>query len=493
MSQSGRSFIGTDNPIDTLTGNTGGPVGPTAGNINIVGTGVISVAGNPATSTLTISSSAISGITITGDTGGALGPSNAFTFTGGTTGLVFNGAGTTETLGGTLVVSNGGTGKASFTAYSVICGGTTSTGALQNVSGVGTSGQILTSNGAGALPTWQAAPASGIQTINGDTGSVTGSTVTFNANSQAGSSVKFTGSVATMSFNVTDTLDNTLIGKTAGNGTLSGQFNTMIGENVGHSLTTGNENSGIGYGAMAGITTSATNIAVGYTALNALTTGNGGNVALGSGALNLLTTGARNVCVGVAAGNSYTTSESDNILLNNVGTIGESNTLRIGGGTGTGSRQLAKAFISGIDGVNVGSVARVVTEASDQLGTAIITAGTGISVTAGANTITIAASGTSTLTYTSVNHAASPYTVLSTDEYIGADVTAGVISILLPNAPSTGRTYTVKDKAGLAATSNITVTTVGGVVTIDGSTSFVMNTAYESANFMFNGTSYEVW
>lgn len=41
----------------TLTGNSGGPVGPTAGNINILGSGVLSVAGNPGTSTLTITQS----------------------------------------------------------------------------------------------------------------------------------------------------------------------------------------------------------------------------------------------------------------------------------------------------------------------------------------------------------------------------------------------------------------------------------------------------
>jgi hypothetical protein len=58
---------------------------------------------------------------------------------------------------GTAVVAGGGTGDTSFTAYSVICGGTTTTGALQNVSGLGTSGQVLTSNGASALPTWQTA------------------------------------------------------------------------------------------------------------------------------------------------------------------------------------------------------------------------------------------------------------------------------------------------------------------------------------------------
>jgi hypothetical protein len=39
----------------------------------------------------------------------------------------------------------------------VLCGGTTSTGAYQSIASVGTAGQILTSNGAGALPTFQAA------------------------------------------------------------------------------------------------------------------------------------------------------------------------------------------------------------------------------------------------------------------------------------------------------------------------------------------------
>ena len=54
-----------------------------------------------------------------------------------------------------LTTPQGGTGKGSFTAYSIITGGTTATGALQNVSGVGSSGQVLTSNGASNLPTWQ--------------------------------------------------------------------------------------------------------------------------------------------------------------------------------------------------------------------------------------------------------------------------------------------------------------------------------------------------
>lgn len=70
---------------------------------------------------------------------------------------------TSLTLGwtGQLSVPRGGTGLASATAYAVLCGGTTSTGALQSIASVGTAGQVLTSNGPGALPTMQAATAAG--------------------------------------------------------------------------------------------------------------------------------------------------------------------------------------------------------------------------------------------------------------------------------------------------------------------------------------------
>lgn len=63
---------------------------------------------------------------------------------------------------GTAVVAGGGTGLTSATAYAVLCGGTTSTNPLQSIAGVGTSGQVLTSNGAGALPTFQNATGEGI-------------------------------------------------------------------------------------------------------------------------------------------------------------------------------------------------------------------------------------------------------------------------------------------------------------------------------------------
>jgi hypothetical protein len=152
------------------------PLGPSSG-----GTGV-----NNGTSTLTL--------------GGNTAFSGAFTFTGtltGNTGVTFPTSGTlattsqlptpaaltenndtnvTMTLGGTpstallqavsmtlgwtgqLAVGRGGTGNSTFTAYSVICAGTTATGAFQNVSGVGTLNQVLISQGAGALPVWGSVP-----------------------------------------------------------------------------------------------------------------------------------------------------------------------------------------------------------------------------------------------------------------------------------------------------------------------------------------------
>lgn len=55
-----------------------------------------------------------------------------------------------------LGVASGGTGKASLTSYAVLCGGTTSTSPVQPLASLGTSGQVLTSNGAGALPSFQA-------------------------------------------------------------------------------------------------------------------------------------------------------------------------------------------------------------------------------------------------------------------------------------------------------------------------------------------------
>jgi hypothetical protein len=104
-----------------------------------------------------------SGYVLTSNGNGSLpvwtSPSSGGTVTSITAGTGLNGG--TITTSGTfslnspVVVANGGTGNTSLTAYAVLCGGTNSTAALQQVSGLGTNGQVLTSAGAGALPAWQ--------------------------------------------------------------------------------------------------------------------------------------------------------------------------------------------------------------------------------------------------------------------------------------------------------------------------------------------------
>jgi hypothetical protein len=64
-----------------------------------------------------------------------------------------NTTGSAGSLSATLIVSQGGTGLATTTAYGMITGGTTATGNFQNA-GTGTSGQIYVSGGSAALGTW---------------------------------------------------------------------------------------------------------------------------------------------------------------------------------------------------------------------------------------------------------------------------------------------------------------------------------------------------
>lgn len=59
---------------------------------------------------------------------------------------------------GTVKVSAGGTGLNSLTPYGVLCGGLTSTGDVQSISSLGSSNQVFSSNGPGALPSWKTLP-----------------------------------------------------------------------------------------------------------------------------------------------------------------------------------------------------------------------------------------------------------------------------------------------------------------------------------------------
>jgi len=62
-------------------------------------------------------------------------------------------------------VADGGTGKTSFAAWDIICGGTTTTGPLQQVSGEGVADQYLASAGPAQLPIWKTLPTIPPQTL----------------------------------------------------------------------------------------------------------------------------------------------------------------------------------------------------------------------------------------------------------------------------------------------------------------------------------------
>jgi hypothetical protein len=81
-------------------------------------------------------------------------------------GIFFDGS--SSTIQGTItqadLVFNSGTIITNTTAYAVICGGTTSGSVVQPVASVGSSGQVLTSNGSGALPSFQNSSMSTVST-----------------------------------------------------------------------------------------------------------------------------------------------------------------------------------------------------------------------------------------------------------------------------------------------------------------------------------------
>lgn len=87
-----------------------------------------------------------------------------------------------------ITVAQGGSGVASTTAYGVICGGTSSTGALQNA-GAGTSGQILRSGGAAALPSYSTATYPATAGTSGNILASDGTNFVSSTNSSVGASL----------------------------------------------------------------------------------------------------------------------------------------------------------------------------------------------------------------------------------------------------------------------------------------------------------------
>ena len=192
---------------------------------------------------------------------------------------------------------------------------------------VGPAGLVVVGTGGGSS-------SPGIITIDGDTGSVTGSVVAFHAQPQAGGTVLFSPSSATvMDLIVTDVYGNTAIGKDAGiNLTSLTTNNTAIGTNALGVAISGTDNTAVGVGTAGNLTIGGNNIAIGY-----------------------------DPYAGSAAGATWGTAQN-NIAIANTGAA-ENNTIRLGNGFHD------KCFIAGIYNITSSGGTEVYCSSSGQLGT----------------------------------------------------------------------------------------------------------------------------
>lgn len=304
---------------------------------------------------------------------------------------------------GVAPIANGGTNASSMaTTYGV----NYFDGTRIVTTAVGTAGHVLTSNGVGVAPTFQAGGGGGISTLAGDSGTATGGTVTI-----AGTTNQITTSAASATVTLALATSPTVSGSwtttagylklptttsTAGGIQLNsttvyhsyGTNNQFWGASAGnYTLTTGSavKNVSLGDSALASLTTGAHSVAIGYNALNAHTTGDGcvaigsgaaklvtttggciaigndalvahtsvntndqryGNIAIGWSAGGQLTTGRGNLYLGHKAGYSNTSTGEFNINIGNAGGV-ESHVIRIGT-DGSGDLQQDTIYVAGI-------------------------------------------------------------------------------------------------------------------------------------------------
>ena len=194
-----------------------------------------------------------------------------------------------------LTVAQGGTGAGTFAANGILFGN--GTGAI-GATAVGTAGHILTSNGAGVAPTFQAAAAGGATDIDGLSDALTNS---------SGATVGLgTGALANDDGSANK---NTALGYNALNAATTAEFNVAVGYQAMDSMTTSyGYSTAVGYQALGGATTGFGHVAIGYMALNAVTGGEN-NTAVGREA-GKNASGQGSVFIGYEAGDSATGSTS---------------------------------------------------------------------------------------------------------------------------------------------------------------------------------------
>jgi len=112
-----------------------------------------------------------------------------------------------------------------------------------------------------------------------------------------------------------------------------------------------------------------------------------------------------------------------------------------------------------------------------------------------ANTTTVASTSTSKFITNvgrrvTTNVKTANYTITTSDEIILVGALSGSITITLPSGPTAGDIYAIKDQGGTAATFNIVVSGNGN--NIDGSSSYSINTNYQSITLVFGNGSWSI-
>ncbi len=287
------------------------------------------------------------GQTITGDTGGALTPTAGnwnilgTSTAAGTTPVQTSGSGSTLTVQVQKTQSIAATdatkiGLAAFdsTDFSVDANG------FVTLNGTG-AGQTITGNTGGAI-----SPVAGNWDIVTDYATVlfkgTAGTETLDFSGDSVNNVVMGSSLPSVSTG----LGNTGVGFGTLDSITSGLHNTTLGYAAMNLHTIAKRNTAIGHNAMStGVGNADDNTAVGDASCQSISDGDF-NTAVGSLTLSGITTGSRNVAIGYGAGSSHTTSDSSNIEIYNTGVAGESNKIRIGT-QGTGAGQQSDCYLAG--------------------------------------------------------------------------------------------------------------------------------------------------
>ncbi len=350
--------------VDTLTGNSGGAVGPTGANISIIGIDGITVTGYPLTSTLTIGGGGGGALTITGDSGGAVSPdASNWTFVGAG-GLTIAG----DDLTGTLTFTQSGGGG---TITAVDSGDNITVNTVGTVATVNLNESIL-------QPPTSADASEGVYAL----GSVSpahdyfmhnyGTENTF-LGYGSGNLTNTSDSIVAIGYaaahDITSATNSVYIGHSAGTVVQDCINNTIIGDGSGTSMVTlCNNNTIVGGGSFAYATESSSNCGLGESVLLNLVSGNR-SVCIGADSGAYLENASDNLLLGYQSGLAYLSNESSNVILASFGVVNDQNCIRIGT-QGSASGQQNKAYIAGIyaNTVDAGSQQLVIVDNVGKLG-----------------------------------------------------------------------------------------------------------------------------